>query len=67
MFSRCLVCNTPLEELGPAETQALADELEYAPPPPVRRCPRCDKLFWEGSHSRRMRAALAKVLPGWAL
>jgi uncharacterized protein with PIN domain len=65
MFSRCLLCNTRLEELGEAETRALAAELDYAPPPPVRRCPRCDKLYWEGSHSRRMRAALARVLPGW--
>jgi uncharacterized protein with PIN domain len=45
MFSRCLICNTPLEELDAAAVEALAAELEYAPPPPVRRCPRCDKLF----------------------
>jgi hypothetical protein len=67
MFSRCLVCNTPLEELDAAATDRLASELEYAPPPPVRRCPRCDKLFWEGSHSRRMRAALQRALPDWEL
>jgi uncharacterized protein with PIN domain len=65
MFSRCLVCNTPLQELGAAETAALCAELEYAPPLPVRRCPRCDKLFWEGSHSRRMRATLRRRLPDW--
>jgi uncharacterized protein with PIN domain len=63
MFSRCLICNTPLEELDAAAVEALAAELEYAPPPPVRRCPRCDKLYWEGSHSRRMRAALRQVFP----
>jgi uncharacterized protein with PIN domain len=63
MFSRCLICNTPLEELDAAAVQALAAELEYAPPPRVRRCPRCDKLFWEGSHSRRMRAVLRQVFP----
>ena len=65
MFSRCLLCNTLLEELGPAETETLIVELDYAPPLPVRRCPHCVKLYWEGSHSRRMRAALKRALPGW--
>jgi uncharacterized protein with PIN domain len=65
MFSRCLVCNTPLEDLDAAEAAVLAQELEYAPPSPVRRCPCCHKLFWEGSHSRRMRAALRRALPDW--
>jgi len=31
----------------------------------VRRCPDCGRLYWEGSHVRRMRAALEHVLPGW--
>ena len=65
MFSRCLLCNTLLDGLNAVERRALAAELAYAPPPPVRRCPCCVKLYWEGSHSRRMRAALERVLPGW--
>lgn len=46
-FSRCLLCNTVLE-LVPDD-------------PALLRCPRCDKLYWEGSHVRRMRDRLA----GW--
>lgn len=65
LFSRCLICNAPLEDLTREEIARLTAELEYTPPLPVRRCPHCDKLFWEGSHARRMRAALERVLPGW--
>jgi uncharacterized protein with PIN domain len=52
LFTRCLLCNAPLE---PAERPGV--------PPPARRCPQCDRIYWEGSHTRRMRAALAGVLP----
>ncbi|KAB7627860.1 DUF5615 family PIN-like protein [Alkalilimnicola sp. S0819] len=42
-FSRCMLCNHPLEQ---------ADEADK------RICPPCDKLYWEGSHVRRMRVSL---------
>lgn len=34
-------------------------------PGPVRRCPTCARVYWPGSHARRMRAALQRALPGW--
>lgn len=53
-FTRCLVCNTPLESV---EKEAVADKL----PPRVagafdtfKRCPSCDRLYWQGSHYDRM-------------
>ena len=74
LFTRCLLCNVALEPLDPAS----APEWEAALPPSVRagrggptavrRCPRCGRLYWEGSHTRRMRTALARELGpalGW--
>lgn len=57
-FSRCLVCNTPLLTATPAQRlqipeDAREDEL-------VLYCPSCDKLYWEGSHVRRMRKKLQR-------
>ena len=55
-FQRCLQCNTLLV---PVSKEAAAEHL----PPMVRDsftefygCPLCDKIFWRGSHYRRMAA-----------
>lgn len=32
---------------------------------PVRRCPRCGRTYWPGSHVRRMRSALLHAFPDW--
>lgn len=52
-FSRCLLCNTPLTiaepsciDEVPARSRASVKQLFY--------CSRCDKLYWEGSHVRRL-------------
>ena len=66
LFTRCLLCNAPLREIPreqalpqlPAGVQDLAG--------PVLRCPACSRLYWEGSHVRRMREALERVLPGFS-
>jgi len=51
-FTRCLLCNAPL---------AVADA-EGPDGGPMRRCAACDRDYWEGSHTRRMRVALARAL-----
>ena len=56
-FTRCLVDNTPLRP-------AAADELSRLPEKaralagPMRLCPECGRLYWPGSHVRRMEARL---------
>lgn len=54
-FSRCLDCNTPLQEVS-------KDEINHRLPPKVReqfdefvRCPNCEKIFWQGSHYDKMK------------
>ena len=61
-FTRCLACNSPLHAVPKAE-------VEHALPPSVReqherfaRCGGCDRVYWEGSHWRRMRDKLDTVL-----
>ncbi|MBL8487772.1 MAG: Mut7-C ubiquitin/RNAse domain-containing protein [Rhodocyclaceae bacterium] len=61
-FSRCLACNQPLRN---AEKIQVLDRL---PPRVAERqerfsvCDGCGGVFWEGSHWRRMRALLDRVL-----
>lgn len=58
-FSRCLMDNTPLQEADEAaKRMAPADALR--PGEPVKHCPACGRIYWQGSHYRRMRARLAR-------
>ena len=68
LFTRCMLCNGVLSP--PLQ------EREWAPlvPPglveirgPVRCCPACGKVYWHGSHVRRMREAVRQSVPGWLL
>ena len=63
LFTRCLVCNTVLRH---ASTEEVSSD---APPADVlenvktfQYCSNCRKLYWEGSHTRRMRAAIEDIL-----
>lgn len=64
LFTRCLVCNTPVRP-------ATAEEAQQAPPsigahPDNKRfCTGCGRLYWFGSHTERMQATLAHALPEW--
>jgi len=61
-FMRCLVCNEPLRAV------AKEDVAERMPPVSrrhyheLRECPGCGRLFWNGSHYRRMLALLEEVV-----
>lgn len=66
LFTRCILCNTPLPPpLGSAEAEPLLPPGVRGIPGPVRQCPTCGRVYWCGSHVRRMRAALERALPGW--
>ena len=65
LFSRCLVCNGALRPATPDEAATLVPEASRGLPGPVQRCPDCGRVYWQGSHTRRMRETLAATLPGW--
>jgi len=65
LFTRCLLCNTPLETLDGAEAMALVPESARGRGGPVRRCPSCARIYWRGSHTRRIERALTAALPAW--
>jgi uncharacterized protein with PIN domain len=65
LFTRCLLDNAALATVPPDEAVALVPDGVRGLAATVRRCPACGRLYWDGSHVRRMRAALERVLPGW--
>ncbi len=66
LFTRCTVSNTLLSApLDAVQRRDLLPPDVAALPGPARRCPGCERLYWRGSHARRMRAAIDAALPGW--
>jgi len=57
-LSRCNRCNTRLEPAPQALVESLPPRIR-ARDSAVNVCPRCGRLYWEGSHTRRIRRRLA--------
>ncbi len=60
-FSRCPVCNTPLETLeretvrDRVPAHVLKTYIEF------RHCPHCDRVYWPGTHRARMLEMIARL------
>ncbi len=60
--SRCMRCNVPLESVEKAEVEHLVPEFVFRTQPLFSRCPSCRRIYWPGSHVRRMEEALRDVV-----
>jgi uncharacterized protein with PIN domain len=58
-FTRCMRDNTPLRLAEPAELGRIPPHARLLPGP-FRACPGCGRLYWPGSHVRRMRERLCR-------
>lgn len=58
-FSRCLIDNTLLRPASPAAYRRLPARVRSVERRSVFICPRCGRIYWPGSHVKRMRSALA--------
>ncbi|RIL02780.1 MAG: hypothetical protein DCC71_16010 [Proteobacteria bacterium] len=61
-FARCTRCNAPLEPLARERAAARVPPRVFAGNDRFWLCPRCDRVYWEGSHVERMRRTLADLL-----
>ncbi|MBI5659512.1 MAG: hypothetical protein HZC43_08195 [Nitrosomonadales bacterium] len=59
-FTRCLLDNTLLVAADLAALGGVPPDVAGGAHGPLRRCPQCGRVYWRGSHSRRMAARLAK-------
>lgn len=56
-FTRCVVDNAPLRAAGASEAHRLPPKVR-ALGSPIWSCPACGRLYWQGSHHRRMTSRL---------
>ena len=54
-LTRCMVCNEPLREASKSEVEEHVPQRTLAWCNEFRECAGCGRVYWEGSHCRRMR------------
>lgn len=65
LFSRCLRCNRPLEEIPKEEAVGRVPDYVAATAPSFCRCPSCGRVYWPGSHWDKMRERFRRIT-GWS-
>jgi len=62
LLSRCLECNDLLEDRAKEAVRGLVPEYIFSTQEHFVGCPRCGKIYWQGSHADRILARLAPLL-----
>jgi len=61
-FSRCPVCNTPLELVAKDMAWGMVPPYIFKKHDTFRLCPVCNQFYWQGTHWQRMRQKLGELL-----
>ncbi len=61
-FSRCLRCNEPLEAITKEGIKGIIPYYTYQNFAEFVRCPRCQRIYWRGSHYEKMLQELKGLL-----
>jgi uncharacterized protein len=62
LFSRCLRCNAPLDEIPCAEAEGRVPEFVFHHVREFFQCPECHRIYWKGSHPHRMRTQIEDLI-----
>jgi hypothetical protein len=57
-FTRCAVCNAPLQRIDKAEAESRVPPYVYRTQEEFRRCPECGRIYWAATHVERMQTIL---------
>jgi len=61
-YSRCSLCNTPLEDVPKEQAKDHVPEYVYQTSDIFKKCPRCNKFYWKGTHPEKLRKKLEEIL-----
>jgi hypothetical protein len=65
-FSRCSLCNAELLQIPRAAAFGVVPDYIFETASDFRKCPECARVYWPGSHRKRMISRL-KSATGWDL
>jgi uncharacterized protein with PIN domain len=54
-LKRCVECNSLLKSVAKDDIEALVPEYVYHHHEHFKRCPSCNKIYWEGTHAKAMK------------
>ncbi len=60
-FSRCLMCNQELRAIPKEEAEGRVPDFIYRSYESFHICPRCQRIYWPGTHFERMKEDLTKT------
>jgi uncharacterized protein len=58
IFSRCVLCNEPVVPVPHEEVHGKVPEYIYRTGKDFHACPKCGRIYWEGSHLGRVKSRL---------
>ena len=61
LFSRCLLCNVPLDEILREEAEGKVPDFIFYQHKAFVRCPQCQRIYWPGSHQENMRKKVEEL------
>ena len=64
LFSRCLICNVRLELVDKEKIKSEVPAYVYRKHSEFRKCPNCQRVYWPGSHWRKVKEDLDKIREG---
>jgi uncharacterized protein with PIN domain len=62
LFERCTICNTLVCAASRSTLEGRLPERIVREHTAFSRCPTCERIYWEGSHTRRIRERLESLL-----
>jgi len=63
-FSRCLLCNEELRPVPKGEVEERVPDFIFRGYDSFRRCPRCRRVYWPGTHLEKMKKEVDRILSG---
>jgi len=63
-FSRCPVCNTPLQQIEKSLVKTRVPPYVFRTKEHFSLCPGCDRIYWRGTHWANMRQEMARIQSG---
>jgi uncharacterized protein len=61
-FSRCIICNEPLNSVSREQVKGLVPEYVYSSQEKFSACPVCRRIYWKGTHAEKAQALMDRLL-----